>query len=222
VVAGAILGKPVMARWQSPPLQEETTDNSFWIGKGIVENLLASLSIPLASVMFRLDPNTPAGFHPAQSCLITSGSPAVELGNLGIIHPAVAEAYGLPTNVCAFELAVEPLRQSIRAHQFAEIPTTPVVQRDLTADVPESVSHAQGSTFISSAVAEMTGAGPGTTLLRNIELVSVFALSADKKSLSYRLTFQRHLTTLTAEEVDEVMKAVRDKLQLELSASFRL
>ena len=221
-VAAIISGHQSLSAWSGAAdhggkNSERPTD--FYVLKGILENMLNRLSIPLANVTFASDMQTPNWFHPSRSAKVLvkqsardKAEPAL-LGWLGEVHPAVAEAYGLKKPACIFEVNVNSLKQAATLRQLREIYTTPTVQRDLTADVDRGIEHAAAQTIITQC---------GGKLLQDVQLVSIFDLSDEKKSLSYRLAFQHPDQTLTAEQVEEVMSKVRQQLARQLSATFRI
>ena len=87
-----------------------------------------------------------------------------------------------------------------------------MVTRDLTADLPKATEQAA----VKQVIAQVGG-----KLLRKVELVSTFDLSAEQRSLSYRLSFQHPEQTLTAEEIDKTVTKVKEQLARQLSAGFR-
>lgn len=226
LVSGIISGKRPLSAWAAGSEQNTHSKDAqaveFYSLKGTLENLFEHLSIDSEKVRYVAQDETPGWFHPSRSCQIIFGNTPnnkdkrqqqpINLGWLGEVHPAIAESYGLKKTACVFELSLEALRQAIAKEGFGEIYNTPVVVRDLTADVDRSAEQA----------ALMQGIRQfGGRLLRNVELVSVFDLSDEKKSLSYRLTFQHADQTLTADEVEKVMTKIREQLTRQLSAAFR-
>jgi phenylalanyl-tRNA synthetase beta chain len=220
-VAGAISGQQTLSTWMgsagnngSGNGKERPTE--FYLLKGIIENLLERLGIAESGVSFSVDA-APPWYHPSRSARVSfRKSPRDKesrtLGWLGEIHPMVADAYGLKRTACIFDFEVDALRSARLDRRFEEFYSTPVVVRDITADLPRATEQSAVRQLISQI---------GGKLLRKVELVSIFDLSAEQKSLSYRLTFQHEQQTLTAEEIDKLMNKMRDQLTRQLSASFR-
>jgi phenylalanyl-tRNA synthetase beta subunit len=105
-----------------------------------------------------------------------------------------------------------------RPKKFCEIAISPSIVRDLTCDFDQAkkvASHQEVSNLIGRKAGQY---------LRQTELVSIFksVKETDKLSLTYRLTFQHPTETLTGEEIDKVMAALRETLSQDLGASFRL
>jgi phenylalanyl-tRNA synthetase beta chain len=224
-VGGIITGTHELTSWAessaAKPPSQDAAAREFYTLKGAVENLCKRLAISCAQVQFLAENETPGWFHPSRSCRIVF-LPAgrdkkvqpqpVEIGWLGEVHPAVADAYGLKSIAAAFELNLDALRKVSSSTVFQDIYNTPTVVRDLTADVARSVAQASVMQLINQY---------GGRLLRYVELVSVFDLSDEKRSLSYRLTFQHADQTLTAEAVEDVINKIRAQLMQQLSAEFR-
>lgn len=99
-----------------------------------------------------------------------------------------------------------------------ELPRFPAVERDLSVLLPADVPWAA----LESALQEAK-----VPHLESIRLVSVFSdatgekLPADRRSLTVALTFREAERTLTAEEVDRSVQAVRDHLASALGATFQ-
>lgn len=229
MVAGIVCGEARLSQWWQSEKQEEQ-GRSYFLIKGILENLAASLGIDAQWLKFKRTDEIPGWFHPGRSaaCYVKAkgmsdkdgkkkpgGKPKDEilLGYLGEIHPAVADAYRLTGRSAIIELSGAALAEAQTDRSFKEIPITPSTQRDLTVDLDYSVNNQEVDECIRTC---------DQKTLRFVELVSVYKLSDDKKSLSYRLTFQDPTQTLTAESVDAIMNAIRDNLSKVLKASFRL
>ncbi|MBI1270056.1 phenylalanine--tRNA ligase subunit beta [bacterium] len=191
--------------------------------KGIVENLLRQLNIEEESLNCagaRAD--LPGFLHPYRSAKLSlafddgkkkgKASKLEELGFVGELHPRDAHRIGIKQPVFVFELELPVLRQARKESRFLEPAQTPSISRDLTADLAISVAQADVMRMIRSAAGKK---------LESVDLVSIFDLSATKRSLSYRLTFQDREETLTNEEVEKRLTKVRNTLAHQLSATFR-
>lgn len=199
----------------------------FYTAKGIVENLMRTIKVPLNRLRFFSSNQLPGFLHPYRSCHVALAgkeegkkgkkesdqqSELVILGFLGEIHPRYAADNGLRQNSYVFELDVEGLKSHRAVLQFQEIASTPSVVRDLTVDIDVKVDHAA----INSCIVSSAG-----KVLMELELVSIFQLSDDQKSLSYRLTFQSPTETLTSADVDKTIERVRNSLIRQVNAKFR-
>jgi phenylalanyl-tRNA synthetase beta chain len=214
-VAAIISGDNQMSQWEA---NRQPTETMYFTLKGVVENTLDRLAVPVAQLQFSAEPDAPGWFHPSRSARIVlkpaarDKSEPIVLGWIGEVHPAVAEAYGLKNSAALFELSVDQIRLAQRPRTFREISTTPAVVRDLTADLSRSVNAGAVQVCITQTAGK---------LLQQVDLVSTFDLSDEQKSLSYRLVFQDPDKTLTADEVEKVIGKVRQQLTRQLSATFR-
>ena len=223
-VAGILMGDRKISGWQA----SGTVNADFYRVKGVVENLLDSLSIDLKRVRF-FTPEPIKILHPSCSAQIKFDPGATKtqqvdennnhatsrdqtLGILGQLHPGLSDAMGLKHPAFVFELKMDVLQKLRKEKSFRELPNTPGAVRDLTVDVDEKYDHAVVESCISSS------AGP---ILKDVELVSIYQPAPGQRSLSYRLSFQDTQRTLTTEEVAQSLSRIRDSLVSRLSASFR-
>jgi phenylalanyl-tRNA synthetase beta chain len=204
--------------------------------KGLVENLLEALNIDERKLAWK-----PAGpdsewlhpwLHPYRSAALTLNRPEkptagqakpksifasnITLGYLGEVHPRYGDQHGLRDRAYVFELDLSRLQNERKTRKFAEIASTPEVVRDITADfnLDSKVLYDQFARLIWKT---------GGNNLKAVELVSIYQAPGDaKKSFTCRLTFQHQTETLTNDEIEKVMAAIRENLSRELSASFRL
>jgi phenylalanyl-tRNA synthetase beta chain len=207
LIGGILSGTPQHHAWQS----EREAD--FYTAKGVVENLLDDCRLDCAKIRFETG-EVSGWFHPNKSCRIQyrQGDATLLLGSVGELHPSVIKAYELKKPAFAFEVDLDKISALSRSHSFSEIYATPQVVRDLSADL----DHHVGNQAVMACIDDAT-----SSLLRKVEMVSTFQLSEDKKSLTYRLTFQHATETLTAEQVEGEMKTVREELSARLGATFR-
>lgn len=201
----------------------------FYAAKGIVENLLRSIRVPSNRLRFFASSQLPGFLHPYRCCHVALAAKdesktkkdkkpvehpdLVILGLLGEVHPRYAADNGLRQNSYVFELDLDSLKEQRASVQFEEIPSTPTVVRDLTVDISHEVDHAA----VHSCIVASAG-----KILKELELVSIFQLSAEQKSLSYRLTFQSPGETLTSADADKTIERVRNTLVRQVSANFRI
>ncbi len=228
-VAGILTGMRVLSPWtdqggtsgESPPSQNLPQAPDFYLAKGVVENIILHLDINANRLQFVAAPNAPDCFHPGRTAQVVamatsqqngSQAPHLPLGYVGEIHPKVAKDLGLDPQTYLFEMDVDLLRGLRQVTSFTPVPTSPAVSRDLTIDLPKGVNQSAVSSCIKASAGEN---------FKSLELISTFALSAETKSLSYRLTFQHAEQTLKNEETDAQLTAIRKRLTEALGASFR-
>ena len=179
--------------------------------KGVVEVLATALHLP--GVTYQ--PSAWAALHPGRCALLKAGEK--EIGNFGVLHPKVAEAYELGgKQVLVAELDVEALRAALPPRfQYTPVPRFPAALRDVALVVAEEVTAERIATEIRAA-----GAG----LLRGVRLFDLYRgdkIGAGHKSLAYALTYQADERTLTDKEVDKAHKKIEDRLKHVLKAQIR-
>jgi phenylalanyl-tRNA synthetase beta chain len=205
-VAGVLVGRRNPPSWTEKP---EPVD--FWDAKGAVEAILAALGIRDAEWTNEDAPH----LHPRSACAVSVGGKL--LGRLGEIHPTVAEGFGLPRGVFAFELSLDRLEESARFDiAYAGVPRFPAVLRDLAVLVDETVPVAR-------IVAALRGpAGKG--LVEQVELFDVYLgaqVPPGKKSLAFAIRYRAADRTLTDEEVTGAHQALVAALEREVGAMLR-
>jgi phenylalanyl-tRNA synthetase beta chain len=205
-VALAMTG-PAPGRWYEPEREGDVFD-----AKGAVEALLADLGIEDWSVGDR--PGHP--MHPGRSAtVLVRGETA---GSVGELHPRVSAAMDLPDRVAVAELDVAVLaRHAADSVQYREIPRFPPVHRDLAfvvdVDVPSATLR---SALIQAAADAELGA--------SVSLFDVFTgppVPEGRKSLAFSVDFRAPDRTLTDEEVDRAVEAIRDRLARDVGAELR-
>jgi phenylalanyl-tRNA synthetase beta chain len=183
----------------------------FLDAKGVLAHLLDSLGVDGWGLsQFAVDP-----FHPGRCTqVIVPGAPPI--GELGELHPRVAEAFDLPGRVAAFELELEPLLQAATTgRRYRDISRYPPVHRDLAfvvdGDVPAGA--------VRDGLVEEAG-----DLLDRALLFDVYEgdpLPVGKKSLAFSVDFRALDRTLTDQEVEERVRAIADRLRRDVGAELR-
>ena len=182
----------------------------FYDLKGVVETLLARLGLK-----GELATGEHQAFHPGRCAQVSVDGTVV--GQMGELHPAVREAFGLPAQpVCALEFDLDGLLAAWGAPRtMTAISTRPPVYEDLAVVVDESLPVIRVWELISEA---------GAPLLRSVALFDVYRgeqVGAGRKSLAYRLTYQADDRTLTDREVAKVRERIVRQLERELGAVLR-
>ncbi len=134
--------------------------------------------------------------HPGQGCRITTERGA--LGIMGEVHPEVAETFELKQKVFLFELNLDAVMASvIEKRSFQALPRFPAIHRDLALIVEERISAGD----LLRSMEEMNNGGIAE--IRIFDLYRGSPIQSGKKSLAFRLKYQREDRTLTDEEVNE-------------------
>jgi phenylalanyl-tRNA synthetase beta chain len=202
ILCGVLTGPRFEPSWRGG---NETLN--FYDAKGIVEGLFGQLGI---EVIF--DSGSDESLHPLKQAAIVVGGN--RLGVVGELHPKVADAFELPGEVYLFEVDLSVLLPFTLGHKmFQPISRFPAVVRDMALVVDAGVTNAQ--------VQKIMRGFPLVTDVSLFDLYSGEQLSAGKKSLAYRISYQSPKHTLTDDEVNRVQKQILDKLAKQLGASLR-
>ncbi|MBW2445879.1 MAG: phenylalanine--tRNA ligase subunit beta [Deltaproteobacteria bacterium] len=177
--------------------------------------LAATRAAGAASDAVRLDGGEAGGhLHPGASGAVFAGRTRV--GELGRLHPEVAEAFELPPETVIFELDLDSLRGlAARPPTYRAAPKFPSVQRDLALLVPEDVS-AEG---VEVEIRRVAGG--------RLEGVTLFdryvgkGIPAGQKSMAFRLTLRAADRTLQEKEINKITDKVVAALSRSLGAERR-
>ncbi len=171
---------------------------SFYTLKGAVEYLLGKLRV--SGVRF-----VPGGgpyFQPGRGAEIYAGE--VRLGEMGQMHPSVAQAFDVDRPVYMAELSFAALRSVKQAEPvFAPLPRFPIVERDLAVVVDEETP--------AQAVADLIAAADTGLLLENVALFDVYrgqGVPEGKKSLAFTFALRAEDHTLSEDEIRTAFEAV--------------
>ena len=182
----------------------------FFTLKGVVETLLASLSVEDISV--EADSTIPY-YHPGRCAKLYSGE--TYLGTIGEIHTAVAENYGIGTRVYVARLDCNTLF-AVRSgdKEYHPLPKFPATTRDLALLCDDELPV--------QSIEKAIRAGAGK-LLEKTELFDIYKgkqIPEGKKSVAYNITMRSADRTLTDEDVEKAMNKILKNLA-DLGASIR-
>jgi phenylalanyl-tRNA synthetase beta chain len=201
-IALAITGTRTVEGWSQA---SERVD--FYDLKGEVEQLLA----PTSGVV-TFEATTRAGLHDGQTAAVSVNG--AQVGVLGALHPATAEALDLPAATFVAELDMDAvLACDIPA--FDEISRFPEVRRDIAVLVSDALPAADVLAEARSAAGEH---------LRALNVFDVYAgqgVPEGQKSLAVSLTFRDDERTLDDSEVAQAMAQVVDCLKEKFNAELR-
>ena len=190
---------------------EVTEALDFFDLKGIIEALLDRMGIRQTSY----EPLESPTFQPGRAARVRADGQL--LGVFGEVHPAVREAFDLPSmRVVLAELDLEAIISlATTLRQMEPISRYPAVTQDLAVIVDQAVPAARVLEVIRQA---------GGQLLREAVLFDVYRgpqIPPGKVSLAYALTYQAPDRTLTDEEVARVQGRIVRALEQTLGASLR-
>ncbi len=183
-----------------------------WVeAKGLAEALLQELGIT-AGKWERLE--TDANFHPGRSLrYVVDGKTVVTVGE---IHPKLAEAWKVERKLALVQAAnADLMKLAAPSKAYKPLPAFQDSERDLAVDVDESVEIERVSDAIKAV---------DQTVLESVRWFETYrgaGLADGKKSLTFHLTFRAHDRTLASEEVDGLVKKVREALASDVGATFR-
>lgn len=186
----------------------QSTDNIFDIEcgefftiKGIIERLYSDFGMTV-----KYEASDEPYLHPGRQAKVLFNDE--KIGVLGELHPVTAESYGLgDTRVCVAELELLPIYSfSKKPTIYKPLPKFPAVTRDLTllcdedlpvGDIEEVIKTASGS------------------LCEDVSLFGLYQgpqIPIGKKSVSFSITLRDLNSTLTDEQVEQIIRKVLVKL----------
>ena len=202
-----ITGKRVSGSWAHPD-----EDQTFYVLKAQVMNILQRLGVPFGAILFKDGQNDLF----AKSILIENRGGKV-IAQLGIVAKRLQAAFDIPTEVYFADIAWGQVMKLIRkqAVSFTELPKFPAVSRDLALLVDKSVEFSQ-----IEAIAYQTE----RKLLREVRLFDVYEgknLPAGKKSYAVNFILQDETKTLNDRAIDAIMQKLIQNLTKQLGAELR-
>ena len=204
-LAGLLMGRRAPKGWSQDAAQVD-----FYDAKGIVEELLAGLSIANYTVAagqhYALHPGKTAIFRKGRDTLITVGE----------VHPAVAEALGIRKKIYVFEADIDTL-QKFAAKKFSlePLPKYPAISRDLAI----LVGHDTSAGAVEQLIVKSGGA-----FFKGVTLFDVYTgehIPADKKSLAFTIEFRSNERTLTDAEADAAFQNILSAVEKDFGATLR-
>jgi phenylalanyl-tRNA synthetase beta chain len=205
-LGGILSGLRDEESWAKPPAQCD-----FFDLKGTVEGLFEGMGV--AEVQFL--PNDQIPFlHPGKACRVCVRGE--DIGILGQVNPAVGERFDLKEKVFLFELDFQKVvcRMTER-RTFTPLPRYPAVTRDLAVVVDEPVAAGD-------ILQTLWKAGGGW--IKEIRLFDLYRgnpVPSGRKSLAFRLVYQKEDRTLTDREVNEFHQQLVERLAREYKGALR-
>lgn len=192
------------------------TPADFYDAKGVVEALLDRLSVQGAR--FVAEGVSPY-LHPGFSACVQWEKG--RLGELGCIHPGIAEALELPENLYLVDLDLGEVLRAAGAQTggFKALPRFPAARRDIAVVVDDHIEAGELVERIRSI-----SDGDFQAALREIQVFDVYrgeGIPAGKKSIALRLAYRSEERTLRDSEVSAFQDRVLSRLADELGAELR-
>ena len=186
-------------------------DIDFYVLKGIIENVLESISVNRYDVEKERDNKS---YHPGRCANIKIGIDVI--GTIGEVHPEVLQNYDIGKRAYLAEINITKLVKYSRENKkYVEIPKFPAVERDIAIIVDEEVEVGQIEKIITKK---------GKKLLESMKLFDIYRnekLGENKKSVAYSLIFRDKNKTLSDEEINDVMDSIISELEKTLHAELR-
>ncbi|HBP11764.1 MAG TPA: phenylalanine--tRNA ligase subunit beta, partial [Nitrospina sp.] len=201
----AVLSAIVLGPYEPTPWKPRGGEYDFYDLKGTLETLITHLHLKL-----EIFPDSKPFLLPGKSVRVQIDDR--ELGYMGQMAPEqnlVAEL-----NVYALELDLGALEKS-SSLRFQPIPKFPETYRDISILVDRSVTSQKAADLILKT---------GCPLIQKVDLYDHFEgkkIQADKKSLTFALSFQSAERTLSDNEVNPLFEKIVQTLKSELGASLR-
>ncbi len=157
--------------------------------------------------VYGLKPFVTAGgdnyYHPGRKAELTLRGGSVKLGQMGEIHPDVAESFEISGRVYVAEIDITALKNcAVAIPAVKPLPKFPAVSRDIALVMDESVPAGTVMMAIEKAAGR---------LCENVKLFDVYRgerLGENKKSLAFSISFRSPDHTLTEAEITGAMDKI--------------
>ena len=186
-------------------------EESFFTLKGAVETILDS--IRAEDVTYVAEKSDPS-YHPGRCAKVYVNGQ--EVGTLGQIHPLVAANYGVDAELYYADLKFDALFASRGADpEYQPLPKFPAVTRDIAVLVDKAVT-------VGAMESSIQAAAKG--LLKDVTLFDIYEgakLPTGKKSVAFNLVLRADDRSLTAQEADDEVNLVLERLKKDFDAMLR-
>lgn len=186
-------------------------EESFFTLKGAVETILDS--IRAEDVTYVAEKSDPS-YHPGRCAKVYVNGQ--EVGTLGQIHPLVAANYGVDAELYYADLKFDALFASRGADpEYQPLPKFPAVMRDIAVLVDKAVT-------VGAMESSIQAAAKG--LLKDVTLFDIYEgakLPTGKKSVAFNLVLRADDRSLTAQEADDEVNLVLERLKKDFDAMLR-
>jgi len=187
------------------------TNSDFYELKGLIENITRSIGIELK--WEKMDEEV-AMFDKDQSAVVTLNGQ--EVGKTGYLTSHLQNHFKIESEVVIAEINLTKLYATTKIPlSYKTIPKHPPIIEDLSAVFSNNVP-------IDNIVAEIKKSG--SSLVESVKIVDIYKsdkIGTGKKSISFRIIYQKQKNTPTQKEVDETRKLIIISLQQNLLAKIR-
>jgi phenylalanyl-tRNA synthetase beta chain len=176
----------------------------FYDMKGAVEGLVRALKID--KIQFSKMPADACDYtRPGYTAQILADG--LQVGLVGELHPQVRKHFDLKQPAFIFELELDKVAALIPPSTGSKsIPRFPAIYRDITIIVDRRME----TQTVLDAVEDI-----GEKLVEQLNLFDVFEgdpIAIGKKSVSFRITYRSSIKTLEDDDVNDLHRAITDKL----------
>jgi phenylalanyl-tRNA synthetase beta chain len=190
---------------------KDRAECDFFDLKGALEGLFEGMG--LQGVQFLGDARIPF-LHPGQACRVHLWEE--DIGIMGEVNPGVGELFDLKEKVFLFELNFQKIiTRMTERRTFTPLPRYPAVSRDLAVVVDEPVAAGD-------LLETLWKANDGW--IKEIRLFDLYRgnpVPPGRKSLAFRLVYQKEDRTLTDREVNEFHQKLVELLAQEYKGALR-
>lgn len=159
-----------------------------------------------AGVSLEVRPSTDQSTLFAPHAAATVGVGGSIVGHFGILNARFAAALGVERLVAAAEFSLEPFLNGQATASFQPLPKFPPVKRDLSLVVPRALRY-------SELVEALKAATPLLTCIEVFDLYRGEHIAAEQQGVSLHLQFRADDATLTAEDVEAALAALKNALE---------
>jgi phenylalanyl-tRNA synthetase beta chain len=206
VIGGILSGEKGVLNWS-----ELSQTYDFYDMKGDIQALLANLKCT-SKARFIQDEHS--ALHPGQTARIFYNDEPI--GWVGALHPKLADAFDISSDVFLFELMLAPLSEEIIA-RYQRISKYPQIRRDLSLLMDKSIPVAEIERVVRSVVP--------SAQLKAFDVFDHYigsTLPENKKSVAVALTLQDDERTLVDDEINIIISAILKELELQLTIVLRV
>jgi phenylalanyl-tRNA synthetase beta chain len=186
----------------------------FWL-KGVIEGLFIALNI---NDRISFVPSQVKKLHPYQGADILLNQK--KIGFAGQIHPQTRKSYQISQPVFGAQISLSRLFFFITKDNrwsYQIVSPFPKIEQDLSFYLVEDI--------LANKVTEIIKKN-GNSLLKEVRIFDAYQSKEDKenqkKSLTFRLTFQSQEKTLQKPEVDKIIQKIIEQVQILLDAKLKV
>lgn len=208
-IAGVLYGEK--ESWISDKSSKDSkVESLFFNTKGILESFFSQNQL---SILF--EKADKEFLHPSFNLkiVLNKGKEKEDIGIVGCLHPLLEKKLELNGPIIVFEISLESLVKELNKQKvFKKISSMPVVERDITVDLPTTYKASD----ITKSLKEIA-----SDFVIELNIISIYELDKNNRSLTYRLKMQDFEQTLTTKQIDDETNKIKNHLSSTFEARFR-